>query len=131
MRCGNSIGHLFWAVVICAICVLGLTSCSDSGPTPADMNSAPAPAPAPGSLTITTSSLPDGTANQPYSASVSGSGGTTPYTWSVTPALPGNLSLNTTTGAITGTPVTQGTTTHMFTLRDNSAPSQTVQQSLS
>src|SRR5262245_14411729 len=60
MRCGNSIGHLFWAVVICAICVLGLTGCSDSGPTQ-DMNSAPAPAPVPGmTITITVTKLGTG-----------------------------------------------------------------------
>jgi hypothetical protein len=82
-------------------------------------------------LSITSTSLPEGQINQPYSASVSGSGGLAPYTWSVSPALPAGLSLNTTTGAITGTPNTQGTTAHTFTLRDNSAPSQTVQQTLS
>src|SRR5262249_18100895 len=116
------------AVVICGICVLGLTACSDSGPTPADVNSGPASAP--GSLTITTSSLPNGTVNQAYSASLSGSGGTVPYTWSVTPGLPANLSLITPTGAITGTPTTQGTTSHTFSLHDSSNPSQTVQQTL-
>src|SRR5262245_13261003 len=112
---------------MCGI-VLGLTSCSDSGPTPADVNSSPASAP--GSLTTTTSSLPNGTVNQAYSASLSGSGGTVPYTWSVTPGLPANLSLNTATGAITGTPTTQGTTSHTFSLHDSSNPSQTVQQTL-
>jgi hypothetical protein len=99
--------------------VLGLTGCGgDSGPTPS-------------SLSITTSALPEQTVNHPYSASMSGSGGAPPYTWSVSPALPGNLSLNAATGAITGTPTTQGTTTHTFTLRDSSAPSQTIEQTLS
>jgi hypothetical protein len=51
--------------------------------------------------------------------------------WSVSPALPANLSLNTATGAITGTPTTAATTTHTFTLRDTSAPSQAVEQTLS
>ena len=129
MRSINVIGNILCAVVLCAICVLGLTGCGDSGPIPADVNSGPAPAP--GGLAITTSSLPNGTVNQAYSASLSGSGGTVPYTWSVSPALPANLSLNTATGAITGTPTTQGTTSHTFTLRDNSTPSQTVQQTLS
>ena len=97
---------------------MGLTGCGgDSGPTP-------------GSLAITTTSLPEQTVNHPYSASVSGSGGAPPYTWSVSPALPGNLSLDTATGAITGTPTTAATTTHTFTLRDSSAPSQTVEQTL-
>jgi hypothetical protein len=82
-------------------------------------------------LTITTTSLPSGVVNQGYSASLSGSGGTTPYTWSVSPALPANLSLNASTGAITGTPAAQGTTSLTFTLHDSSTPSQSVQQTLS
>src|SRR6476659_9571361 len=119
MRRGHLIGNIFWAVILSCIYVLGLTGCGgDSGPTP-------------GSLAITTTSLPQGTVNQPYSPSVSGSGGALPYTWSVSPALPANLSLVTATGAITGTPTTLATTTHTFTLRDSSVPSQTVEQTLS
>src|SRR6185312_4509149 len=99
---------LLCAVVLCGLSLVGLFSCGgDSGPSP-------------GGLTITTSSLPDGAANQPYSASLNGSGGTPPYTWSVTPPLPPNLSFNSATGAISGTPTTQGTTTHTFSLRDSS-----------
>ena len=118
MRCGNPSGTIFCAVILSVLSVLGLTGCGgDSGPTP-------------GSLAITTTSLPEQTVNRPYSASMSGSGGAPPYTWSVSPALPGNLSLDAATGAITGTPTTAATTTHTFTLRDSSAPSQTVEQSL-
>jgi len=119
MKRANVIGHISWAVILSCISIPGLTACGgDSGPTP-------------GSLAITTTSLPEGEVNQPYSASLSGSGGALPYTWSVSPALPANLSLDTATGAISGTPTTQATTTHTFTLRDTSAPSQTVQQTLS
>lgn len=106
------------AVVICAIYLLGVTACGgDSGPSP-------------GSLTIATSSLPDGAVNQPYSAALTPTGGTPPYTWSVAPALPNGLNLDPATGAITGTPTTQGTTAHTFSLHDNSVPGQTVQQTL-
>jgi large repetitive protein len=119
MKLSNVIGHIFCAIILSCISILGLTGCGgDSGPTP-------------GSLSITTASLPEATVNQAYSASLSGSGGALPYTWSVSPGLPANLSLDTATGAITGTPATQTTTTHTFTLRDSSAPSQTVQQTLS
>jgi hypothetical protein len=82
-------------------------------------------------LTITTTSLPDGTVNQPYATAVGGSGGITPYSWSVTPALPANLMFDTATGAITGTPAAQGTGSYTFTLRDSSSTPQTVQKSLS
>ncbi len=115
---GRSIGQVFCAVVFATFCAVGQTGCGgDSGPTP-------------GSLAVTTTSLPEQTVNLPYSASVSGSGGAAPYTWSVSPALPGNLSLDPATGAITGTPTMAATTTHTFTLRDSSAPSQTVEQPL-
>src|SRR4029078_10265669 len=117
-----------YAIVICAICLLRLTGCGDAGPTTADTSTAPAPGP--GSLTITTTSLPNGIVNQGYSASLSGSGGTTPYTWSVSPPLPANLSLNAATGAITGTPTAQGTTSLTFTLHDSATPAQSVQQTM-
>jgi hypothetical protein len=113
MKRENAIGLL--PIVL----VLGLTACGgDSGPTP-------------GGLSITTTSLPEGTINRPYQASVNGAGGALPYTWSVSPALPANLSFDTATGAITGTSTTAATTIHTFTLRDTSAPSQTVEQTLS
>ena len=119
MRCGNLSGTIVRVVILSSLCVLGLTACGgDEGPTP-------------GSLSITTSELPAGDVNRPYSSSVSGAGGALPYTWSVSPALPANLSLDTATGAITGTPTTAATTTHTFTLRDTSAPSQIVEQTLS
>jgi|SRR5215469_3766225 len=116
MRHGRSIGHIFYAVTLSYIYLLGLTGCSSGNNE---------------SLTISTSSLPTGTVNQSYEAAVSGSGGLPPYTWSVTPALPANLSFNTQTGAITGTPVTVGTTSHTFTLQDSLSPPQAVQKTLS
>ena len=60
-------------------------------------------------LTITTSSLPNGTASASYSATLAASGGTLPYTWSISGSLPVGLALNASTGAITGTPSTVGT----------------------
>ena len=61
-------------------------------------------------LRIMTSSLPGSEVGAAYSAALQGSGGTTPYKWSLkSGALPGGLSLNSNTGAITGTPTTAGT----------------------
>src|SRR6478752_102802 len=97
MKRRNIIGHIFYGILLSSIpllSALGLTGCGgDSGPTPSN-------------LAITTTSLPEQTVNQPYSASVSGSGGALPYTWSVLPALPANLSLDPATGAISGKPTT-------------------------
>ena len=54
---------------------------------------------------ITTTSLPNATAGTAYSATLSVSGGTSPYKWTITSGtLPAGLSLNTQTGAITGVP---------------------------
>ena len=59
-------------------------------------------------LAITTASLPSGSVGVAYASTLSASGGTPPYSWSVTPALPPGLLLGS-SGAITGTPNTAGT----------------------
>ncbi|MBI3680377.1 MAG: putative Ig domain-containing protein [Acidobacteria bacterium] len=58
-----------------------------------------------GGLSITTASLPDGEVGVAYSQTVQTAGGSSPYTWSVTQGqLPAGLSLDPSSGAITGTP---------------------------
>ena len=59
----------------------------------------------PPTLTITNTALPNGTVGVAYTASETASGGTTPYTYSAT-GLPAGLSINASTGAISGTPTT-------------------------
>lgn len=57
--------------------------------------------------TITTSSLADGLVSSSYSESLSATGGSTPYSWSVfSGALPSGLSLS--SGVISGTPTASG-----------------------
>ena len=68
-------------------------------------------------LVITTASLPTGVAGAPYTASVTASGGTTPYTFSAT-GLPANLTISA-AGLITGTPTTAGTTPVVVTVTDS------------
>ena len=59
---------------------------------------------------IITNSLPGGIAGTPYSLSLSESGGTPPFTWSIPfGAIPSGLSINPATGAISGTPTGGGT----------------------
>jgi PASTA domain-containing protein/putative Ig domain-containing protein len=54
---------------------------------------------------ITTTTLPDGAANKAYpSTTIETTGLTAPLTWSVDPALPAGLALDTKTGIISGTP---------------------------
>ena len=71
-------------------------------------------------LTITTTSLPNGTVGTAYSATTAATGGTTPYTWSAT-GLPAGLSINSSTGQVTGTPTTAGPATVDVTLKDANA----------
>src|SRR6202022_2617390 len=59
----------------------------------------------PAPLTITTTSVPNGQVNIAYATALAATGGATPYTWSLmSGTLPIGLTLNATTGAITGTP---------------------------
>ena len=60
-------------------------------------------------MTITTTSLPDGTVGVPYSAQITVNGGTPPYTW-YADFLPDGLSIDSVSGQIVGTPTTAGTT---------------------
>lgn len=70
-------------------------------------------------ITVNPASLPNGSVGTPYSQTVSGSGGTSPYTFSVSSgSLPTGLLLNSSTGAITGTPTTVGTFTFTITATD-------------
>jgi RHS repeat-associated protein len=63
-----------------------------------------------GQLQILTSSLQDGTVGQAYGSTLNAQGGTTPYTWSIASgSLPAGLSLNASTGMISGTPTTATT----------------------
>ena len=73
-------------------------------------------------LAITTTSLPGGVAGVAYSATLSATGGTAPYSWSAS-GLPSGLSMNASTGQITGTPTAAGTATVTISVTDNSSPS--------
>jgi hypothetical protein len=87
----------------------------------------------PAGLTITTTSLPGGQVGTAYSATLAASGGTSPYSWSLTSgALPAGLTLNAATGAITGTPAaTANAAALTFTVTDSSSPTQRKSANLS
>ena len=88
-------------VVLLAV-VLG-TSCAKSTPS------------------ITTSSLPDGTVNIAYSQTLAASGGSGTYTtWAITSgALPAELSIASSTGVISGTSTTAGTSSFTVQVTDS------------
>ena len=75
-------------------------------------------------LAITTNNLPDAEVDKNYNRTLQQSGGVAPFTWSVTPPLPSGLSLNASTGQITGKPAkdTDGNYNLTFTVRDSSTP---------
>ena len=84
-------------------------------------------------LSVTTTSLAGATVGTAYSATLAAAGGTTPYSWAVTTGtLPTGLSLGTSSGDITGTPTTAGTSDFTVTVTDSTTPTaQTATASLS
>src|SRR6266404_4830531 len=72
-------------------------------------------------LAITTTSIPIGTTGTSYSASLVATGGTAPYSWSVTSgSLPPGLTMSS-AGAISGTPTTSGSYSFVGTVKDAAA----------
>ncbi|MBI5182654.1 MAG: PQQ-dependent sugar dehydrogenase [Nitrospirae bacterium] len=77
--------------------------------------------------TILTTALSNGMVGVSYSQTLQATGGTQPYTWSITNgSLPNGLPLNSSTGNISGTPTASGTFT--FTIGLSDANSQTATQ---
>src|SRR5208283_5238181 len=66
----------------------------------------------------------------PFSASLAATGGTSPYHWQTT-GQPSWLTINPTTGALSGTPVTAGLFTFTATVTDSGGLTQTVQAQIS
>ena len=82
-----------------------------------------------GMLSVTTTSLPNGTPTVAYSETLIATGGDGAYTWSIPiGSLPTGLSLNTSTGGISGTPTQVETQT--FTIEVMSGDGQTDSQQL-
>ena len=82
-------------------------------------------------LIITTTLLPTGTVNLAYSATLAVNGGTGPFSWSITAGnLPAELSLNASTGVISGSPTTSEKSTFTVQVADSSTQTATQQLSI-
>jgi Putative Ig domain len=83
-------------------------------------------------LLVTTSSLPATSPNLFYSATLAASGGLPAYTWTITQgSLPAGLTLNATSGLISGTTTATGTSTFTVQVADNETPPATATAALS
>jgi hypothetical protein len=81
--------------------------------------------------TITTTTLPQGRLSTPYSATLHASGGVQPYTWRIAAgALPPGLSLNSSTGTISGTPTKVANFSFTVGVSDSQTPAQTASRAL-
>jgi hypothetical protein len=80
--------------------------------------------PTPDPLAISTSTLPDATVNTAYAATLTATGGTGPYSWSAT-GLPAGLSLDVSTGSLSGTPSLAGAYTPTITVTDSASKTAT------
>ncbi len=70
-------------------------------------------------LAVSTSTLPSGVIGSPYDAQLNATGGDGGYAWSVeSGALPSGLTLDSTTGTITGTPTAAGTSSFTVAVAD-------------
>jgi hypothetical protein len=74
-------------------------------------------------LLITTTSMPEGIAGTPHTVTLAATGGVAPYTWAlVSGSLPAGLTLNPSTGLISGTPTTAQTYTFELRVTDSQSP---------
>jgi hypothetical protein len=105
---------------------VGAVSCGGGGSTPTTINSSPTAAPLRLTCTFAGSPFLDAAYT---GGTCSTSGGTAPFTYSISAgALPAGLTINSSTGAITGTATAAGTSAFTIKVTDSGSPAQTATQ---
>ncbi len=90
------------------------------------------PSATPSPLVLTTTSLPSGDVGVAYATTLAATGGVEPYNWSITVgSLPAGLTLNTSTGVISGTPTAGGKDFFTVQVSDSQSPPATDAKPLS
>ncbi|HEY1496391.1 MAG TPA: putative Ig domain-containing protein [Candidatus Solibacter sp.] len=85
----------------------------------------------PPGFAILTTTLPDGQAGVPYAVQIQFAGGVAPYSWTVTSGqLPAGITLDPSTGLVSGTPTATGSGTVTIRATDSSSPRQVATRSL-
>ena len=83
-------------------------------------------------LKVTTTSLPQGLIGAVYGQTLAASGGTAPYTWSISSgSLPPGLTLTPSTGVLTGEFTSAGKSSFTVKVTDSSSPVQSATEALS
>jgi hypothetical protein len=99
--------------------VLNGRALAQTGAVTLAANTITAPVASGGPLSLTCS-YPSGQVGVPYTSALAAAGGIPPYTYSiVSGSLPAGLTLNPSTGAITGTPTTSGATSNISQVIDS------------
>ena len=118
-------------VTVLLIASCGSGSHNVSSPTSGAASPTPTPTSTPAPIQLTTSSLPGATVSSAYSATLTASGGTAPYTWSIASGtLPNGLALSS-AGVISGTPTAAGSSSFTIQAKDSEATPQAATSALS
>ena len=118
------------ALLAAAILLTGCGGASSGSGSPPPNPTPPSPPPTP-QLTISTQSLPRVQLSVPFSIQLAAQNGTVPLTWAATTLLPQGVTLNGSTGVLSGNTTAPYCPLNIsFTVTDSSTPSQTASATL-